>query len=177
MNEKERRLDLVRQYMMDVESNPNGLLESNDAVNYIRYNFDEAVKGALVEMDSRRRLARTLSGIRVMRGAGMAIQEISSPMIELHIGKMSNVIQTEAKFSFWFHKTLLSPIISEEDRILRYSAHPIVISAGTIHSYVDRVAELFRFKLWESVNFPEAKDVPPRVEPTQEAVNPPAQLE
>lgn len=174
LNEKDRRLELVRQYMMDVEANPNGLLESNDAVNYVRYNFQEAVKAALVEMDQRRRISRTLSALRIMREEKMEVVEVASPMVELTVGKMANIIQTDAKFSFWFHRTLLSPIINEEDRILRYSPNQTVIGAGTIHSYVDRIAEMFRFKIWESVHFPEAKDVPLRIEPTPDEVNPPA---
>lgn len=165
IEEKDRRLELVRQYMMDVELNPNGLLESNDAVSYVRYNFQEAVKAAMVEMDQRRRITRTLSAHKVLMEDKLETVEISSPMVELHIGRMSNVIQTGAKFSFWFHRTLLSPIVNEEDRILRYSSSAKILNAGTIRSYVDRVAEIFRFKLWEDVHFPDAKAVPPRVEP------------
>lgn len=173
ITEKDQRLNLVRQYLMDVEGNPNGLLEANDAVNYVRYNFHEAVKASMVEMDMRRKISRTMSSHKIMLDAKIDLVEIASPMIQLTVGKMANIVQTEAKFSFWFHKTLLSPIIAEEDRILRYSAHPIILGAGTIRSYVDRVAELFRFKLWESASFPEAKDVPPRVELSPDEVTPP----
>jgi hypothetical protein len=170
-NECVNRLELVRQYLLDVFHNPNSILEASDAVNYVKFNFHEAVKAARAAEDIRRAVRRIGVGAKTL--ASLQTFNLESDMVELRIGRMWPVISSEQTFSLWFSKNLLSPVIAEESRILGHSLANIVHTGSGVGSYFDRTAEIFRFKIWEVVHFPDAKDVPPRVLQSPDETNPP----
>jgi hypothetical protein len=170
-NEAVKRLELVRQYLLDVFHNPASILEASDAVNYVKFNFHEAVRAARGAEDLRRGVTRVGVGAQAL--ASLATFQLESEMTELRLQRMWPVISSQETFESWFHTNLLSPVVAEEDRILGHSPTNIVHTGSGVGSYFDRVAESFRFKIWEVVHFPEAKDVPPRVLPCQDEMKPP----
>jgi hypothetical protein len=166
-----RRLELVRQYLLDVFHNPASILEASDAVNYVKFNFHEAVKDARAAEDLRRGVSRVGVGAKAL--ASLQTFDLESDMVELRLGRLWPIICGQKEFSGWFHRNLLSPVVSEEDRILGHSPANIVHTGSGVGSYFDRVAESFRFKIWEVVHFPEAKDVPPRILPCPDEIKQP----
>lgn len=167
-----KRLELVRQYLLDVFHNPNSLLDASDAVNYVKYNFQEAAKDARLADDERRGVKRVGIGPQVV--AQLPSFNLESPMVEIRIEKMWPVISGAKSFESWFHTNILSAVVSEEDRLLGYSSSKIIHTGSGVRSYFDRSAGTFRFKIWEVVHFPDAKAVPPRILPTPDEVNPPS---
>ncbi len=171
MSEKEIRLEIVRRYLLDVDASGASLLETADAISYIRWNFQRAIEAALTESDAFRKVARTLhSGSEVSEDMRVTIE---SPMEELRIGQMTPTIESPGRFAAWFQQKIASPIIAEEIRILPHSTTPSVWSLGTARGYVERSGLTFRFKAWETVSFPGAKNVPPRIEPSPDELVPP----
>ena len=171
-NEAGKRLELVRQYLLDVFHNPASILEASDAVNYVKFNFHEAVKAARAAADLRRGVRRIGIGAKAL--ASLTTFQLESEMTELRLQRMWPVISSQETFESWFHTNLLSPVVSEEDRILGHSTGNIAHTGSGVGSYFDRVAESFRFKIWEVVHFPEAKDVPPRILPCPDETKPPS---
>lgn len=170
MSEKDTRLEIVRQYLLDVESNPGALIEASDAISYVRYNFDRAFESALAEADAERKVVRL--GVSEDHGAETEILPIESDIVELKIGQMGSVIESKGRFLVWFHKSILAPILAEEARILRYSSSPDIRYYRRPSAFIERAGRSFQFKAWEIVWFPSAKDVPPRVEPAPEEGEP-----
>jgi hypothetical protein len=170
-SEAGKRLELVRQYLVDVFHNPASILEASDAVNYVKFNFHEAVNLARSAEDLRRGVRRVGVGAKAL--ASLDTFQLESDMVELKLARLWPIICGQQEFSGWFHRNLLSPVVSEEDRILGHSPVNIVHTGSGVGSYFDRVAESFRFKIWEVVHFPEAKDVPPRILPCPDEIQPP----
>jgi hypothetical protein len=171
MSEKEVRLGILRQYLLDVDAHGATLLEAADAISYVRWNFQRAIELALAESDASRKVTRTQhSSSEVPDDQRVAIE---SPMEELRIGQMTHVIESSGRFALWFQQKIVSPIIAEEIRILPYSTTPAVWSIGSARGYVERSGATFRFKAWETVSFPGARNVPPRVEPSPDELVPP----
>jgi hypothetical protein len=161
----------VRQYLLDVFHNPNSLLDASDAVNYVKYNFQEAARDARSAWDDRRGVKRI--GIGGVALSQLPTFNLESDMVEVKIDKMWPLISSDQAFASWFHTNFISPVIAEEDRILGHSSTHLVHTGTGIHSYFDRMAGTFRFKVWEVVHFPDAKAVPLRFPPSPDEINPP----
>jgi hypothetical protein len=171
MSEKEIRLEIIRRYLLDVDAHGATLLEAADAISYVRWNFQRAVETAIAESDADRKIARTShSNSEVTDESRVSIE---SPMEELRIGQMTPVIESPGRFAIWFQQKIISPVIAEEVRILQCSLTPAVWSIGAVRGYVERSGATFRFKAWETVAFPGAKNVPPRIEPSPDELVPP----
>jgi len=173
MNEREWRLELVRRYLLDVDTFGATILETSDAISYVRWNFQRAVERSLGDSDDARKIARIpKSAIEVPEESRVTIE---SPMEELRIGQMTHVTESSGRFAAWFQQKIISPIIAEETRVLAYSTAQVVWAIGTARGYVERSGVTFRFKAWETVSFPGAKNVPPRVEPSPDELDSPTQ--
>ena len=164
MSDHDLRLDLIRQYMLDVEDNPASCLEVQGAVDYVRWNFQAVLEDALYGNDLIRRLRRDYAD----PSDSHEFMEIRSPIADIKIGTIHKVCGTRGAFVLWFHRNILSPILSEENRILEHCESPLIVSSGDVRGYVDRNANSFRFSAWEVVRFPSARAVPDAREPSPE---------
>lgn len=172
--EKEKRLEIIRQYILDVEEHPASGIESHESLSYIRWNFHRALVAAISEHDLQRGVRRTQVSMDQLDASRL----IESPTVEVIVGQALRICGSKGPFTVWFHKYLLSPILAEEGRILKYSRTPRIGSCGTIRGAVERTGNAYLFKAWEHVTFPEAKDVPDEVEASlDETQTLPVQLE
>lgn len=149
MNPTQRRIEIIRQYLTDVEYTPDTILESTGAMGYLAWNFSRAVESAIAEHDIRRKIERTTVGA----GADDDTHMIESPMVEFRIGMMAKLLSTEKGLPTWFHEEVMSPVVAEEDRILAFSSDRRIWTLG-IRGHVDRSGNVIRFKAWEAVRFP-----------------------
>lgn len=171
--EKSRRLEIVRQYLLDVDANPSTLLDAGDALNYLRWNFQKAVSAALSEADAARGVVRSQRSI--LDVPEESLRYLESPPAELRVGAMGRALESPERFAEWFHRKLVSPLLAEEDRVLSFSSTRRVDSVGVPRGHCDRGGRSFTFKVWETASFPDARNVPPRLEPSPDEVAPPAQ--
>lgn len=172
MTEKELRLEIVRRYLLDVEENASSILEAADAISYVRWNFQKALEAAVAERDATAKIIRTTHSPEEIEESERVVLE--SSVEELRIGMMTKVTESPARFAEWFQRRIVSPLFAEESRVLCFSDLPMIRSVGTVRGYVERSGSMFRFKSWETVSFPGAKNVPPRVEPSPDEIAPPA---
>ncbi len=173
VSEVTTRLEIVRRYLLDVEEHSGGLIEAGDAISYVAWNFQQAVLASISNLDSERSVFR--QHVQSSSVDQACVVTVESPVESLVIGRMSPVIESAGRFAIWFHQKLISPVAAEENRILLHSSTREILTVGCVRSHVSRAAESFRFKVWEAANFPGAKSVPPRVEPSPDEVSPPQQ--
>lgn len=168
------RLVILRQYLLDVRDYSGGLIETSDARNYVQWNFWRALIESFNKADKDRGVIAqiiTKMDMKEKRLTNADLTPINSPMVEIRQHHIDRITKTQKEFDFWFYKKFVAPILSEESRILEYSSTKRVFRYGPPQAYFDRIAEIIRFKTWEVAHFPDAKDVPPRVEPTPEETN------
>ena len=173
-NEKDLRLGLLRQYFLDVVDSDGSQNEFVESATYIRFNFDKAVKAAHAEWTESEKITRKMCFLKSLGDSDLKPFEICAPMVEIMSSKIHSILKTPESFALWFHKNLIGPIHAEEKRILGHSTSSVINVFGPIKAYFDQVAEMFRFKVWEIVLFPDAKDVPPRVAPTPDEAGQPS---
>lgn len=164
MNELDIRILMMRQYLMDVETYIGADLALAGSICYLSWNFERYVRGYMDTSDASRKVQRVMKA-QVEVGESNELSSIDSPMVELHIGRMGKVIHDPKNFQRWIFQKLIGPIIAEENRYLDHSSERVVWTTGGIRGHVSRGPSSFRFKAWEPVLFPTAKDVPPRIEP------------
>lgn len=164
MDQHERRREVVRQFLLDLELYSGSLLETRDAVHYLRWNFEMYLKEALEHLDKSRKLSRVMKSQREF--GDYTLSAIESGTVSLTIGLMGNHIRDPKKFEQWLFIKFLSPILAEEDRYLDQSDPREVWTVGGICGTASLSSNKIVFKAWESVLFPNAKDVPPRFEPS-----------
>lgn len=164
MDDREFRLESVRRYLLDVAAYSGGLIEASDAISYVQWNFQRALLASLEHHDRGRaikRLAKTPAELP----EGVEAVQVSGEMTELALHAVEKVAGTPESFALWFHRAFVAPLVAEENRVLRYSSSPTIWALRPARGFMDRFADHFRFQAWEQVYFPDAKSVPPRVEP------------
>lgn len=162
MNEKETRLLLLRQYFLDIERNSASLLEASDAISYVRWNLQCYLEAAFLDFDKSRGIERVQTAQDCYQRCPERF-DLSSEMSELKIGTLETLLSTPALLAEHLHRELIAPVVAEEDRILGYCSKKIVWVLGKPRVYIERSADVFRMKSWETVGFPFAGKVPPRI--------------
>ena len=162
MSEIVKRLDILKQYLADIRDYAGGLIEATDAVNYVRWNFHRAVTVTFREADQERQIQRQFVAADNLPGEPTLIE---STVVTLPLHRVDAILASPTGLSLWYHKNLISPVLAEENRVLKYSTTKRIQAVAGVRSHFDRVAQDFRFKVWETVHFPDAEAVPPRVPP------------
>lgn len=164
MNELDIRILVMRQYLMDVDMYIGADFGMAGAIHYLAWNFERYLRGYVQATDGDRKVQRIMKA-QAEIGESNELSSIDSPVVELHIGRMGKIIHDPKDFQRWIFQKMIGPIIAEENRYLDHSSERVVWTTGGIRGHVSRGPSSFRFKAWEPVLFPLAKDVPPRVEP------------
>ncbi len=176
MEKIDRRLEVLRQYLIDIELYPGSVLETAEAFHYFRWNFLMYMKEIFDQHDQVRHITRIMKDQREF--GEYKLSELASKSVNLTVGHMGKIIRDPAEFSRWLFLNFVSPIVAEENRYFDHSDQKVVWTVGGVYATVSRSSNQLVLKVSEAVLFPTAKDVPPAHEPSPDEVNPPvAKLE
>lgn len=172
MEQHERRLEVIRQFLLDLELHSGTLLESKESLSYLRWNLDAYLKERFERLDRDRKVRRIAKSQKEFWGH--ELPSVDSPSQSLTIGHMGKHISEPEALERWIFLKLLSPILAEENRYLDRSEPREIWTVGGICGTASLSSNRIIFKAWEAVLFPNAKDVPPRFEPSPDELQAPA---
>ena len=84
----------------------------------------------------------------------LKLMTVSSEMLECTEKDFIAHLETPSKFVLWFNQNLVGPILDHENKLLSESGGTEIRILLGSKIYIDKIAEIIRFKSWESIYCP-----------------------
>jgi len=163
-----KRLEILRYFLKD-QTGTGAKMDDQGVRHYMGWCAYEALLESFRIHDHNRGvIRRMMTKLDIVKEPGEEMRDafvrlgfltLGSIMIEKTEMEMyGSFLDSPKQFREWFEENLILPIIAHENECLAKSGGKVIQVFNKPQIYLDRIAEIYRFKTWEVAAFPGAAE-------------------